>query len=168
MWTLAVWKCQLRARARLNQSEQPLIGDNSENGRKLAELALQTFGADASGIEHFDVSETKLVADAESTTDLNEYKDPLLEPTAEIRPSSGISLDSVSVSSKAASFKTESPTESTSLPQGDVLAFIMRRFELTDAIQKQLLETQVATAQAIEKLSDSLSALAKVIGKLDK
>lgn len=57
--TLAVWKCQLRTRAQLNQGEVQMIADSSENSRNLSELALKTFGTDASGIE---VSE-KLLCD---------------------------------------------------------------------------------------------------------
>uniref|UniRef100_A0A1A9V9Y0 Regulatory protein zeste n=1 Tax=Glossina austeni TaxID=7395 RepID=A0A1A9V9Y0_GLOAU len=167
--TLAVWKCQLRARARLNQSEVQMIGDSSENSRNLSELALKTFGTDASGIEHCDVNETKQVIDGEVTRDLDECKDPLLAPNADIRPASVVSLDSTSSSQGAASFKPASPAESLShLPHGDVLDLLIRRFKRTDALEKQILQAQLATAQAIDKLSDSLLVLAKAIGKLDK
>uniref|UniRef100_A0A1B0F9D6 Regulatory protein zeste n=1 Tax=Glossina morsitans morsitans TaxID=37546 RepID=A0A1B0F9D6_GLOMM len=166
--TLAVWKCQLRTRARLNQGEVQMIADSSENSRSLSELALKTFGTDASGIEHCDVSETKQVIDGEITRDLDECKDPLLAPNADIRPASVVSLESTSSSQGAASFKPASPAESLSPLHGNVLDLIIRRFKRTDVLEKQILEAQLATAQAINKLSDSLLVLAKAIGKLDK
>ncbi|KAL9920390.1 uncharacterized protein ACN427_001936 [Glossina fuscipes fuscipes] len=166
--TLAVWKCQLRTRARLNQGELQMIGGSSESSRNLFELALKTFGTDASGIEHCDVSETKQVIDTEVTRDLDDCNDPLLAPSADIRPASVVSLDSTSSSQGAASFKPAFPAESISLPQGEALDLIIRRFKRTDALEKQILQAQLATAQAIDKLSDSLLVLAKAIEKLDK